>query len=262
MFGGMHSFEITSVAHYHQLAGVHPRPRVIPKDQICIELVTGGRGWLWHEEEWAEVAPGALLWNGPGEYTIGQNDLENPYRCLSVRCRFRGRWRRTAPRITKWEDLDAVRQFTDQAVKLFYEESFDQSLLAGRLLGELQFRAGHYAWAAGRQRAPEPLLLAQQAIERDYAESLTVENLAELSGWSAPHLHAEFRRYYGESPHQALINRRMRAAKIQLAATNNPIKQIAVECGFSGASAFCTAFRRITGVTPAVFRQEQQHGAG
>ncbi|WP_269537602.1 AraC family transcriptional regulator [Cerasicoccus fimbriatus] len=261
MFSSLRKLEILSVAHFHHPPGLHPKPRIIAKDQLCIELVTGGRGWIEHENDWVEVNPGALLWNGPGEYTIGRNDFENPYRCLSVRCRYQGRFQRATPRITKWDDLDSVRQFTDQAVRLFYEESFNVELLTGRIMGELQFRAGYYAWASDRQEAPKPLLLAQQAIERDYAQPLSVEDLAELSGWSAPHMHAEFRRHFGESPHQALIARRMRAAKVQLAATNNPIKQIAVECGFSGASAFCTAFRRQTGVTPAVFRQQQQHGA-
>nr|WP_234043742.1 AraC family transcriptional regulator [Cerasicoccus arenae] len=254
--------QLSSVAHYHQPAGVHPRARAQTSGHICIELVTGGRGWVWHEDEWVEVLPGSLVWHGPGDHTIGRSEFDDPYRCLSVRIRFQGGFQRPFPRVTKWEDLDAVAQFTEQAVKLAYEESFDSQLLAERLFAELQFRAGHYAWAAGRRRAPEPLLLAQQAIERDYAKSISVEDLAKLSGWSVPHLHAEFRRYYGKPPHQALITRRIRAAKVQLAATNNPIKQIAVECGFSGASAFCTAFKRQTGVNPAVFRQERQLGAG
>lgn len=261
MLTGLRSLAVTSVAHFHQPYGLHPIPRALDENRLCVELVTGGRGWVFHEEEWVEVLPGALLWHGPGDFTIGRSDFEHPYRCLSVRMTFAGRWRRPAPRITKWDDLDAVLEFTEQAVKLAFEESFDGQLLAERLYAELQFRAGHAAWAAGRQRAPEPLRLAQHAIERDFSGSLSVEDLAGLSGWSVPHLHAEFRRFYGKAPHQALIERRIRAAKVQLAATNNPVKQIAVECGFSGASAFCTAFRRQTGISPAAFRRERQLGA-
>lgn len=256
------SLEMTSVSHFHHPPGFHPKAKQMRKNELCLELVTGGRGWIWHDEEWVEVLPGSLLWNGPGDFTIGRNDFDNPYRCLSVRFQFRGRFLRKFPRVTRWDDLDAVQEFTEQAVKLAYEESFDASLLGERLYAELYFRAGHSAWSTGRRRAPEPLLRVQQAIERDFASSLSINDLAQISGWSAPHLHAEFRKNYGKSPHQALMARRIRAAKVQLAATNNPIKQIAVDSGFSGASAFCTAFRRQTGVSPARFRLERQVGAG
>jgi len=261
MLSQLRGLQLTSVAHFHQPAGDHPRPRRLGRNQLCLELVTGGRGWIWHEKEWAEVTPGSLLWHGPGDFTIGRSDFDDPYRCLSVRFQFEGRFQRVVPRLTRWDDVSAVQEFTDQAVKLAFEESFDSQLLAERLFGELQFRAGHWAWSLGRRRAPEPLLQAQQTIERDYAQPLSVTELAKLSGWSVPHFHASFRRYYGQAPHQALISRRIREAKVQLAATNNPIKQIAVDCGFSGASSLCTAFKRQAGVSPAVFRQERQVGA-
>lgn len=258
----LNRLEMVTVSHFHHPPGLHPRPRILEKNQLCLELVTGGRGWLWHEEDWVEVLPGSLLWNGPGEYTIGRNDFDNPYRCLSVRFQFQGKFQREAPRVTRWDDLDAVLEFTEQAVRLAYEESFDARLLGERLYAELQFRAAHSAWSAGRRRAPEPLLRVQQAIERDFAADISVNDMARISGWSAPHLHAEYRRFFGKAPHQALVARRIRAAKVQLATTNHPIKQIAVECGFAGASAFCTAFKRQTGVSPAIFRLERQIGAG
>lgn len=262
MLAELRGLKLSNVAHFHQPAGDHPRPRRLAGNQLCLELLTGGRGWVWHEEDWVEVTPGSLLWHGPGDFTIGRSDFDHPYRCLSVRFEFQGRFVRAVPRITRWEDLGAVLEFTDQAVKLAYEDDFDTQVLAERLFAELQFRAGHAAWSMGRRRAPEPLLRVQQAIEQDFAKPMKVKDMAQLSGWSAPHLHATFQSYFGQAPHQSLIARRIREAKVQLAATNYPIKQIAVDCGFSGASAFCSAFKRHTGVSPAVFRQERQVGAG
>ncbi|MGE9297308.1 MAG: helix-turn-helix domain-containing protein [Puniceicoccales bacterium] len=260
MLGGIKTLSLISVAHYHHGHGSHPTAAKIEPGRLCVELVTSGRGWVEIDAGWAELTAGALLWNGPGERTITRSDFDDPYRCLSAHFSFQGTFRRAAPRLTHWSNMDEVRALTDRVVALSYDESFHRPALAEYLFCVLQYQACMHAWSMQREEAPAPLRLAHKLIEENFADRLSVAEIAQQSGWSVPHLHAEFRREFGQSPHQALIERRIRAAKVRLAATDEPIKQVAAECGFASASAFCTAFRKLTSRTPAIFRQEHQHG--
>lgn len=255
------NLSLTNVSHFRSPHGVNPNPREIEAQTICVELVTGGRGGLWEAGAWVAVKPGDLLWHMPGEATIGRSDFDDPYRCLAVEFQFEGNFERSTPRITHWSDIDEVRRFSERVVSLAYEDSFDAGILGEYLFAELQFRARYDAWAMQHKRPSASLQRVTELIEERYAEPLGIEELAEASGWSVPHLHVRYREEFGETPHQALIARRVRAAKVRLASTDDPIKQIAKECGFSHATALCTTFKRLTGNTPANFRLERKVGS-
>jgi AraC-like DNA-binding protein len=92
-------------------------------------------------------------------------------------------------------------------------------------------------------------------IEADYAHPLRIEHLARVAGWSTAHLHEMFRNHVGVSPHQLLLQRRLRAAKELLLAKTESVKEIANACGFGNSPAFVRVFKKHTGRTPAVFRQ-------
>lgn len=247
--------ELIRVGHYHNPYGRHPTPQLIARRTYCIELVTGGRGWVEMDGQWGEVLPGALLWHQEGDYTIGRSDFEDPYRCLSLRVAVTGSASRPVPRLTWWSKLDAVRRFADEAVLLFASDRIEPTVLRDYLISRLRLQAELYLNEAPRKALPPELQRVLVYLERHFAEPLRMETLAEVAQWSVPHLHARFREELGQSPHQCVIERRIEAARIQLAGTNDPIKQVAADCGFSNASALCVLFRRHTGVTPAAYRQ-------
>jgi len=222
-----------------------------------VELVTGGCGWVWDHERWAPLQPGALVWHIAGDRTIGRSDPEDPYRCLAVEFQVARRRVRRAPRITWWRELDEVQRFTYEAVRTFLDDRFDRETLGIYLFGRLQFQARLHGRRAGPEDLPEPLRRVLQQIESRYAEPLSLEELAREAEWSVPHLHAVMKEKMGRSPHQLLIQRRLQAARVRLAASRDPVKQIAVECGFGSATAFCHLFRKATGQTPASYRNDQ-----
>ena len=75
-----------------------------------------------------------------------------------------------------------------------------------------------------------------------------------------PHLHDRFQAHFGLSPHQWLMRRRLHAARQLLAATDQPIVEIADACGFADAAAFCRAFKRGEGTSPAAWRRQGRLG--
>lgn len=248
---------LTRVTHYHQPAGRQPGSRLIESGREMVELVTGGRCWVRHQDRWVPLMPGALLWHINGDRTIGRSDPGDPYRCLAVEFQVARRRVRRVPRITWWRELDEIQRFTYEAVRAFVDEWFDRETLGIYLFGRLLFQARLHGRRSGPEDLPEPLRRVLQQIETRYAEPLPMEELAREAGWSVPHLHAVTKEKMGRSPHQLLIQRRLQAARVRLAASRDPVKQIAVECGFGSAGAFCHLFRKATGQTPANYRNDQ-----
>jgi AraC-like DNA-binding protein len=226
----------------------------------CIELVTGGRGWVEIEGEWVEVGPGDLLWHTAGDETIGRSDFTNPYRCLAIRFHTRPGTTRPVPRSTRWEELDEVMQFTNQVVGLHADDAFDSRVLLRYILSRVHFQAELYLRVQRERGLPAELRQVLEMVNRRFAEPLRLAHLAESAGWSVAHLHDRFKERLGLSPHQALIRRRIQVARELLASTNDPIKSVAGRCGFPNASAFCVQFRKTTRISPTEYRERQLFG--
>ena len=252
--------KLISVSHFHQRPGFHPIPKRFKDKEQCVELVTGGRGAVEIDGEWKEVAPGDLLWHIPGDCTIGRSDFRDPYSCLAIRFEDGNRPQRRVPRLTRWEELDEVRLFTHQVVRLHVDDAFDSQVLLRYILSRVHFQAELYLRVQRQRGLPVELQQVIELVNRRYAEPLRLAELARSAGWSVPHLHDRFKECLGDSPHQALIRRRIQVARELLASSNDPIKSVAAKCGFLTASAFCVQFKKYTLSSPKEYRDRQLFG--
>lgn len=244
------------MSHYHQRPGCHPSPQRIPAGVERVELMTGGRGWVEHGGEWVEVLPGHLIWQVAGDQTIARSDFEHPYRCLSVAFAVgRRRPLRPVSRITEWPDLVAVREFTEELVRMRVEELIPEQALAVYAYSRLHVQALKGEKSSEEARLPPILRRALEAIEKGYRGKAGIGELAEASGCSEAYLHELCKRHLGTSPHQMILDRRLKEAARRLTSTSQPIKRIAAELGFSHSAAFCHAFKRHAGYTPAEYRR-------
>lgn len=89
-------------------------------------------------------------------------------------------------------------------------------------------------------------------------EPPTVAELANLCGISARHLHRQFLALTGKTVSGYIDARRIERAKELLAQRDNPIKHVAMTCGFTHGASFSRAFRRETGLTPQDYRQRMK----
>ena len=105
------------------------------------------------------------------------------------------------------------------------------------------------------------LLRARDVIDSRYAEPLDVTALARVAHVSPDHFTREFRRVFGETPHQYLLTRRMERAAALLRSTDHSVTDICGEVGLTSLGSFTTSFRRLYGMTPTAYRDAHPSAA-
>ena len=104
---------------------------------------------------------------------------------------------------------------------------------------------GGHTGAMALQPAARHLLRARDLADSRYSESLTVADLSEAAGLSQAHFSGQFKRTFGESPHQYLLTRRLERAAALLCSTDWSVTDICFAVGATSLGSFCTSFRRM-----------------
>src|SRR6478672_6246663 len=98
------------------------------------------------------------------------------------------------------------------------------------------------------------LLRAKDLADARYHDPLDVPALARVAHLSPAHFSREFRRAFGETPHQYLLTRRLERAAALLRNTDRSIVQICLAVGLRSVGSFTTSFGRAFGVSPTAYR--------
>jgi AraC-like DNA-binding protein len=98
------------------------------------------------------------------------------------------------------------------------------------------------------------LLRAKDLVDARYPDELDVPALARAAHLSQAHFSREFRRAFGESPHQYLLMRRMERAAALLRNTDRSVADICATVGLRSLGSFTTTFTRTFGVSPTAYR--------
>lgn len=121
--------------------------------------------------------------------------------------------------------------------------------------------AAHIAATYGIERGepdralpPARLRRITQYIDQRLDSGLTRAELAAVAGMSPHHFARLFKQSTGDPPHRYILTRRIERAAALLRDASVPIADVALRSGFSSQSSFTTAFRRVTRMTPAVYR--------
>ena len=93
-------------------------------------------------------------------------------------------------------------------------------------------------------------------MERDYAEPLTVADLAASVYMSERHFRRQFEKIYQQTPKAYLMNVRLQASVQMLHRKEPSITDIALACGFSDCNHFSRVFRQRFGRSPTEYRNQ------
>ncbi len=101
------------------------------------------------------------------------------------------------------------------------------------------------------------IVQAKLFIDSNYAYNIDLDNIADEAYFSKFHFIRLFKNIYGKTPHQYLTAVRIEKAMLLLQA-NKAVSEVCFSVGFESVSSFGSLFKRIVGVTPSAFLQEQQ----
>jgi len=131
--------------------------------------------------------------------------------------------------------------------------------LGGVILHALRERLDQPAQAQSRALDVADLQRIDTYIITHLERSISVAELAALVCISPSHFHSLFRAVNGKTPHQHVLELRLREAGRLLRETTLPVAHLASRCGFSSQSALNHAMRRQLGLTPRQVRLGRLH---
>lgn len=95
-------------------------------------------------------------------------------------------------------------------------------------------------------------------IEMHPYQKISISELADLAGYTDYYLSRKFKQEAGCSPHDYILEQKMRAAKSLLTSTTLDIQEISEQLQFCSRSYFTDNFRRLFGISPTEYRRKNQ----
>lgn len=136
-----------------------------------------------------------------------------------------------------------------------FRDRFHESELLHRLLLAL------YREQVADTQTRDPVEFGYHHLRDNFRSPLNLKQLAARCGISREHFIRAFGKRYGEPPGAMLRRLRLEQAQRMLRATQIPVQDVALACGFADANSFCRAYRIHFGTTPGGARREPPVGA-
>jgi AraC family transcriptional regulator len=95
-------------------------------------------------------------------------------------------------------------------------------------------------------------------LRENLGKRLTLDSMAQEAKLGRFHLLRLFKEAFGETPYRRLTRMRMAEACRQLSQSRKSVTEIAFLCAYGNPSHFTTAFRRVMGVSPNVYRRTKR----
>ncbi|MFT5834096.1 MAG: AraC family transcriptional regulator [Cognaticolwellia sp.] len=108
--------------------------------------------------------------------------------------------------------------------------------------------------ASTREELYRRLLIAKDYIESNFDKKTEIESIARIANISTFHFFRTFKQVFQVSPHQYILNLRLKKATQLLKKRQDTITEIAYQVGFSDIHAFSKAFKKTYRIAPSQFR--------
>jgi AraC-like DNA-binding protein len=107
-------------------------------------------------------------------------------------------------------------------------------------------------------RHASALRKAERYILENYTRKLSLQEVADKSGLSAPYFSTVFKEEMGENLSSYLNRLRVDRAAVLLADTDLSLSDIAGSCGFEDQSWFSKIYKNYTGMSPGKYREQNR----
>lgn len=107
-----------------------------------------------------------------------------------------------------------------------------------------------------KEHADQDIMVTQEYIEKNYANKISVERLAERIATSSRNFVRRFKKATSNTPIEYIQRVRVEAAKKKLESTTLTILQVMISSGYNDDKTFRTLFKRYAGLTPLEYRNK------
>lgn len=230
-------------------------------------LCLSGRGWVQIMGKRHEVLPGSLVWvncHHPHAYGAAAKD---PWELYWLRMEGRSLDRiaqilevRSLPVFTEVEPTGIAGEFERAFRHMTGSRPCDAACVNAAVASiiAMAFETRLSDPDAIRPELPQPVQKALEKMRLYFHLPLRVSELAQLAGMSESHFSRQFKSAIGTSPIDWLRRERINQAKRRLIESDDPVKEIARQVGYSDQFFFSKDFKKMTKLTPTQFREQER----
>lgn len=135
----------------------------------------------------------------------------------------------------------------------------DTAILAAKYFAidiDRESQAAFMMFTGQKNHKDEEVRRAQEYIEQNYEEKLTVDELAAMVALSRRSFERRFKHVTGNTIIEYLQRVKVEAAKRSFESTRKNISEVMFDVGYSDTKAFRNVFKKITGLTPLEYRNK------
>jgi AraC family transcriptional regulator len=147
-----------------------------------------------------------------------------------------------------------ITRLSERVVKEFHRMDTAAGLIIEGLTLEIMAETARHAAQTIEPTIPYWLKQAKDLLHARFAENLTLEQIAREVGVHPVHLASVFRQKYRSTVGEYIRGLRIEYACREIVKGEAPLAIIALEAGFANQGHFSGAFKRLTGLTPAAYR--------
>ncbi|GAB3900386.1 helix-turn-helix domain-containing protein [Larkinella knui] len=107
-----------------------------------------------------------------------------------------------------------------------------------------------------KEHEDEPVKKAQEFIEKNFQDKITIDQLAEMHALGRRNLERRFKKATSNTVAEYIQRVKIEAAKKNLEISRKNINEIMYDVGYSDTKAFRTIFKKITGLSPIEYRNK------
>ncbi|MDT3403221.1 GlxA family transcriptional regulator [Mucilaginibacter terrae] len=109
-----------------------------------------------------------------------------------------------------------------------------------------------------KDHTDDPIKKAQEYIEQNYQEKITVEQLASMFALGRRNLERRFKKATANTVVEYIQRVKIEAAKMNLENTRDSVNEVMYNVGYTDTKAFRSTFKRITGLSPIEYKNKYQ----
>lgn len=232
---------------------------------LCIEFVADGRGVLDLDGKTRKLSPGSIFVYGPKIPHEIRTDADHPMTKYYVDFvgqeagKFLDEYSLAPGDSCQIASPHELRELFDLIVRSGYANSRFSQQLCSSLLPPLVFKIAESVVESGEETpiAAETFRQLRAVLHEQFLDLRTVDEAARKCRISVAYACRLFKRFEHCSPYQFLIRRRMHYAAELLSDPKRLVKQVSRRLGFTDATQFSRAFKRVHGISPRRFQQLQ-----